>query len=204
MGSSRNIGAALALAGCCAGVQAAEGAGLKTEAIDWPRWQGRLSLSSPSPSLPFNTPERASQGLGSLRLMGDYYLSGSLLGPQRAGGFRATSGLLIGPRTQLLSGNEPGTGGVFSINRSVFGQSPVVAPGESYPEAATLPYIGLGYTGLSPRGRWSFNADLGLVSLDGRGGVKLGRVFTGSQSLEETVRDMRWSPVLQLGVSYSF
>jgi predicted glycoside hydrolase/deacetylase ChbG (UPF0249 family) len=54
------------------------------------------------------------------------------------------------------------------------------------------------------RGGWSFNADLGLVSQTRNGAVKLGRVMTGSQSLDDAVREMRWSPLVQLGVSYSF
>jgi len=29
-------------------------------------------------------------------------------------------------------------------------------------------------------------------------------VFNGSQSLDDTMRDLRFSPLLQLGVSYSF
>ena len=43
-----------------------------------------------------------------------------------------------------------------------------------------------------------------MVSLSPGTAVKLGKVFTGNQALDDTVRDMRWSPVLQLGVSYSF
>jgi hypothetical protein len=34
--------------------------------------------------------------------------------------------------------------------------------------------------------------------------VRFGRVFNGSQSLDDVVRDMRLAPVVQLGVSYSF
>jgi len=79
-----------------------------------------------------------------------------------------------------------------------------VLPGDQAVDSPTLPYLGVGYTGLSPRGGWSFNADLGLVSLSPGNAVKLGRFLGGGQGLDETVRDMRWSPVMQLGVSYSF
>jgi hypothetical protein len=41
----------------------------------------------------------ADPGLSGLTLMGDYYLTGSLLGAKRAGGFRATSGVVVGPRS---------------------------------------------------------------------------------------------------------
>ena len=71
-------------------------------------------------------------------------------------------------------------------------------------DSPSLPYFGLGYTGLSPSGGWSFSTDLGLVSLRPGGAIKLGRVFTGAQNLDDTLRDMHWSPMLQLGVSYSF
>ena len=136
--------------------------------------------------------------------MSDYYLSGSLLGPKRAGGFRATSGVMIGPRSLAWAGPVPGLqGATVSIDRRLFGTSPA-ASGDASSETPTLPYFGLGYTGLSARGGWSFSADLGLVSLSPGSAVKFGRVFTGAQSLDETVRDMRWSPMLQLGVSYSF
>jgi hypothetical protein len=76
-----------------------------------------------------------------------------------------------------------------------------VLPGDQAVDTPTLPYLGVGYTGLSPRGGWSFNADLGLMSLNPGNAGKLGRVFGGGQSLDDTVRDMRWSPVVQLGVS---
>lgn len=206
MNISRKIAAALAIAGYGALACADDGNGLRINADDlqWPRWQGRLSLSTAAPPPGQGAFDRASPSLGSLSLMSDYYLTGSLLGPKRAGGFRATSGVLIGPRSQAWPGAAPGsTGGVFSVDRRVFGQ-PVVVPGDASPDAPTLPYLGVGYTGLSPRGGWSFRADLGLVSLSPGGIVKLGRVFAGTQNLDDTVRDMRWSPVVQLGVSYSF
>ncbi|MEO7339001.1 MAG: hypothetical protein ABIV63_20700, partial [Caldimonas sp.] len=64
--------------------------------------------------------------------------------------------------------------------------------------------FGIGYTGLSPHGGWSFRADLGLVSLSPGGAVRLGRLVTGNQNLDDAVRDLRLSPVMQLGVSYAF
>ncbi|MEP7057828.1 MAG: hypothetical protein ABI809_08665 [Caldimonas sp.] len=207
MNFSRTIGAALALAGYCATAHADGGTGLRIDPDDlqWPRWQGRLSLTASAAAGRAAAADRSSQGLGSLSLMSDYYLTGSLLGPKRAGGFRATSGVLIGPRSQAWAGSVPsGAGGTFSIDRSLFGQAPLMLPGDAATDAPTLPYLGVGYTGLSPRGGWSFHADLGLVSLSPGGAVKFGRVFTGTQSLDETLRDMRWSPVFQLGVSYHF
>ncbi len=199
MQSLNRILAACAFAGFVAGVHASDGNGLTVSPDDlyWPRWQTRVSVL-PAPRA---TPGAAvNPALASLGVMSDYYMTGSLLGPRRAGGFRATSGVVIGPRAQALTLGSPGSG----AERRVFGPSPAILPGDAAADNSTLPYLGVGYTGLSTRGGWSFSADLGMMSLAPSGVVKLGRVFNGSQSLDDTLRDMRWSPVLQLGVSYSF
>jgi len=188
---------------------ASDGNGLTVNADDfyWPRWQARLSVAGAVPN------SRITNGVGAspsaappaLSVMSDYYVSGSLLGPQRAGGFRATSGLLVGPRLQTWAGPGPAPQrGALSLDRRVFGSSASSLALEGTPDTATLPYLGLGYTGLSPRGGWSFSADVGLVSLTPGNAVKFGRVFSGSQTLDDTLRDMRWSPMLQLGISYAF
>jgi hypothetical protein len=187
-------------------VLASEGNGLtvKGDEFQWPRWQGRLSMSSASPAST-RTFGPANPGLSGLTLMGDYYLTGSLLGAKRAGGLRATSGVVIGPRSLAAANLGAGSAGNgFNVDRRVTGQATNVLPGDSSVDAPTLPYVGIGYTGLSPRGGWSFNADVGVVSLSPGNAAKLGRFFGGGQSLDDAVRDMRWSPVLQLGVSYSF
>jgi len=198
---------AIALAGHPLLTHATEGSGLTVNGDDlqWPRWQGRLSMSSASPATT-RTFGAANPGLSGLSLMGDYYLTGSLLGAKRAGGFRATSGVVVGPRSLAAANLGAGSGGNgFNVDRRVT-PAPLTAvlPGDQAVDAPTLPYLGVGYTGLSPRGGWSFNADLGLVSLSPGNAVKFGRFLGGGQSLDDTVRDMRWSPVVQLGVSYSF
>ena len=200
------IGMLVVLAGHVALAHAGEGNGLtvRGDELQWPRWQGRLSMSSASPatlrSFGSNTTVASS-----LSLMGDYYLTGSLLGPTQAGGFRATSGVLIGPRSQALTALSTSlNGGGFSADRRTSIPGPGLRPGEATTDTPTLPYLGVGYTGLSPRGGWSFNADLGVMSLSPSSAVKFGRLLGGTQTLDDTVRDMRWSPVLQLGVSYSF
>ena len=58
-------------------------------------------------------------------------------------------------------------------------------PGDQYVDSPTLPYLGVGYTGLSPRGGWSFNADLGLMSLT-PSCRQAGRFFGGGQGLDDT------------------
>ena len=182
------------LVAAASAAQAGDGAGItpSAEQFQWARWQGRVSVGAEPAGLKLNT----------VSLMGDYYFTGSLLGSRRAGGFRATSGLLLGPRTQSWLG-QPGlsAGSAFSITTQAFGQPTALpAAGETPTDTATLPYLGLGYTGLSLRGGWSFNADLGLVARSPGNVVKFGR----SQSLDETVRELRLAPLLQFGVSYSF
>ena len=200
--------AACGFAGFAALAHGAGGNGLSVNADDlnWPRWQGRISLATlPDRSSLPPLSDSARPGLGSLSLMGDYYVTRSLLGPKQAGGFRATSGVMIGPRSLARAGPVPGLlqGGSVRVDRRLFGPTASL-PGDAATDMPTLPYVGVGYTGLSPRGGWSFSADLGVVSLSPSSAVKFGRVFTGAQSLDDTVRDMRWSPMLQLGVSYSF
>jgi len=97
--------------------------------------------------------------------------------------------------------------GLLNVDRRLFGAS---ATGLGYgtepvnESSGTLPYVGIGYSSLAARSGWSFSADLGLVSLAPGNAVRLGRVFGGSQNLDDVVRDMRLTPVLQLGASYSF
>jgi hypothetical protein len=182
----------------------ADGNGLTIDAENgiWPRLQSRLSIGA------FPASSRAASPIAgnaaNLSLLGDYYLTGSMLGSRRAGGFRATSGVIVGGRatSSVLTGTATPSIGL-GADRRIFGASAAPAA-DGFGDTSAAPYLGLGYTGLSARGGWSFNADLGLVSQTRNGAVKLGRVMTGSQSLDDAVREMRWSPLVQLGVSYSF
>jgi hypothetical protein len=207
MGPRHRALAALVLGGSCTFAAAAEGPGLTVNSDDlqWPRLQGRVALQ-PAPTLGGSIAgSRSAPSANSLGVMGDYYVTPSFLGPTRAGGFRATSGLLMGSRGSTWAVPSPSLGtSTGSRERTLFGaQGTTLVPGDTSGDNQTVPYLGVGYTGLSVRGGWSFSADLGL-SLNAGSAVKLGRVFTGSQSLDDAVRDMRWSPLVQLGVSYSF
>jgi hypothetical protein len=190
-----------ALAGAA---QASDGDGLTADAdqLPWARWQGRAAIAGTAPewrATPMGG-DAAGLKLNTLSLMGDYYFTRPLVGHGSAGGFRATSGLLLGPRSQSWLA-QPGAsaGGAFSVGNQWLGLVPM-ATNDALGDTATLPYLGLGYTGLSLRGGWSFNADLGLVARSPGNVVKFGR----SQSLDDTVRELRLSPLLQFGVSYSF
>ena len=188
---------------------AVQGEGLTAdlENLAWARWQGRMSLGTTLPAWhsAFGTGDTMGLKVDSVSLVGDYYFSRSLAGQRRSGGFRTTGGLIHGPRSQL-SGALPlfGTpGAAFTSERHLIAAGD--AAGSDGPaDIATLPYLGIGYTGLSLKGRWRFNADVGMMALSPGNGVKLGKVANGTQSLDDLLREMRLAPVLQLGVSYSF
>lgn len=201
-------GTALALS--AAGGWGAEPAQAKHPAsIDasWARWQGRLALGSASAAVrpaPFSGD--TAPRVGSASLVGDYYFSRAWLGPQALGGFRATSGLIFGPRSTPSTGLPgPVNGGAFTIGSRGFGNAAAVAtsPRDPVNDTATLPYVGVGYSGLAARGGWSFSADLGLLAQTG-GSARLGRSVVGNQVLDDAVRELRMTPLVQLGVTYSF
>jgi len=176
---------------------AAEGLTIRPDTVAWPRWQARVGLTTAAaPSADFGTTTQ----LQSARVFGDYYFTGPGFGAGRVGGgLRATSGLLSGSRLLALSAPTlPSRQGLaFNLNAR---QAQTTLDGTV--EAAPVPYLGVGYTGVSLRGRWGFSADVGLI---GQGsGLGLTRGATGAQSLDDLLRDLRLTPVLQLGVSYSF
>lgn len=181
---------------CCA----ASGEGLTpdVDSIGWSRWQGRISLVTAAPAWRADLASGDNSGLsfGSARLLGDYYFSSRDLRTGTAGGFRATSGLLVGSRLTPWSPTLGASGTGISVERRVLAASAV--------DNGTVPYVGLGWSGASLRSGWAFSADLGVMSLNPGGAVKFGRVLGNLQNLDDVLRDMRLSPMLQLGVSYSF
>jgi hypothetical protein len=196
--------AVLTFAAVAAPAWAQGGLTVDADQVPWPRLQARIGLAVTPTSLltDFTLPAYGS-GLQGGRVLGDYYfLGGGLsLGSDRLnGGFRATSGLLLGPHgTSLSMPTVPQPGLVVSATRQ-----PVPA-GLSLPDAGlsdsshTVPYLGVGYTGLAVKGGWGFTADLGLMALNPGSTLNLTH-----QGLDDTLRDMRLTPVLQLGVSFSF
>ncbi len=168
----------------------------------WAKWQGRVSIGTAADWRPaLGIQDHAVYRPSSLSLFGDYYLSRALAGAVNTGGIRATGGVILGPRSLALA-NLPGagTGGNFSIGSRLFGTGAMPHSNDNTGDTAALPYLGLGYTGLSARSGWSFSADLGLIAQSPGSAVRLGR----GQSLDDVVRELRLAPVMQLGVSYSF
>lgn len=190
----------------------AEGDGLSTDAdrVPWARFQGRIAYSAATPLLRSGSTSIDGTGLQvrGLSLMGDVYFgAGSGSDKTAAGGFRATSGVLVGTRSTLW-GTPALTpaNGLLNVDRRLFGPSAGALgyANDSNNDAGTIPYVGIGYSSPAARSGWSFSADLGLISLSPGNAVRLGRVFGGGQSLDDVIRDMRLTPVLQLGASYSF
>ncbi|RZS47420.1 hypothetical protein [Sphaerotilus mobilis] len=152
--------------------------------IDGQGWVARLDLG---PVDRDRLPSRS--GRVSWQLLGDYYFgalrpspgprSGSSVGMDS--GLRATGGLIgLSPRSQI--------------------QMQWQAPAR---EAGTLPYLGLGYTLGLDRTGWGVKADLGLLGTrDGSEGLRLNR--SGASMEDASVGDLRWLPMLQVGVSYAF
>ena len=191
----------------------AEGDGLSTDSdrVPWARFQGRVAYAATAPLTRAGNASIDGTGLhvSGLSLMGDVYF-GTAPGSEKtaAGGFRATSGVIVGTRSTLWGTPAlmPGSG-LLNVDRRLFGPT---ANGLGYANdpnndvGGTVPYIGIGYSSYVARSGWSFSADLGLVSLSPGNVVRLGRVFGGGQGLDDVIRDMRLTPVVQLGASYSF
>ena len=161
----------------------------------WPQWQARIAVQTAvlqpvslvhSPD--GGSPTRLWQGAA---LLGDY-----LFATPAFGSFRASGG--------LLTGNQ---GGVPLLNATAGPRlgltlrsgGHVLQPGADLP--GTVPYLGLGFTGAAWHQSLSVTADLGLVA-EGAGAA--GRAIFGNQGMEGAMRELRLSPLLQLGVRYAF
>lgn len=208
MRSAHWLMAAVVTCSAAGGAWGIEGDGLVPKSAPWPRWQARLSLgTAPALSADPMSADGIATKLSGATVLSDYYFTRSLPRLGDSGGFRATSGMFLGTRSGSLLSTGPGTGlggRAFSVDRRTLGG--LKLPG--LPDAAAdgsgaVPYFGVGYTGLPSKGGWGFSADLGVMALNPASAVKFGRVF-GGQNLDDVLRDMRLSPLVQLGVSYSF
>ncbi len=162
------------------------------------RWQARLQLSSADTSADA-TPRLGGSRILSANLLGDYYLTTSGLSGV-SGGLRATGGVLLGATaiSQSSSGLALG-GGLLSAGRRSVSLSRL--DNESLGPGSSLSYVGIGYTGRLEGSGLAFSADLGLMS-GNLGGLRLGR--SAAQGFEDAMRDLRFKPLLQLGLAYSY
>jgi len=178
--------------------QAADG--LQAPAVEtlWPQWQARITLQTDtlqpwSLSRPFDG-AAMQRGVQGAALYGDYYF-----GMPAQGGFRASGGLLIG--------QQGGSPWAFATAGPRLGLS-IASSGtgslQGFEASSTATYLGLGYTGTAWRSSLSLTADVGLVAENLGAATGLSRVLFGNQGADIALREMRLSPMLQLGLRYSF
>ena len=178
----------------------------EAEGLTLPRLQGRVTLGMGVAAEAATLPGSAGS-LGSASVLGDYYFSRSSAHEDEASGFRATTGVFLGSRLGIWGGHAQAalSGSLISVERHSFSLlAPPQGADSASAENATLPYLGLGYSGGSLKSGWGFSADLGLLAQSPGSAVRLGRAFGGGQSLDDVLREMRLSPLLQVGVSYPF
>jgi hypothetical protein len=180
------------------------GDGLMAPAVDswWPGWQARIALQTTQGSalqtsrlLPTDNRPRALFGAA---FLGDYNFARPWFGT-----FRATSGLVagsLGGAPQLMAG------GASPLGLALFSRAaPSAWGGGTAPEAvATVPYLGLGFSRPALRDGLSIVADVGVVAESPANLGNLGRAVFGNAGVENALRDMRLSPMWQLGVRYAF
>jgi hypothetical protein len=182
-----------------------EGEGLQV--VELPRLQGRVRLGMGSAPLDLAAPGATGIArLSGASVLGDYYFSGrQLTRDGESSGFRATTGVFLGSRLGLWGGQGPAmlASSLVSVERHSFSLASETSGGDGGDNSA-VPYVGLGYSGSSLKGGWGFSADLGLMALNPGNTQRLAHALGDMQSAEELVRDLRLSPVAQVGVSYSF
>ena len=183
------IGAGLGLglaSGAAVANEAASGTGLRTQASMATPWSARFGWSEASLDPTLASPVTARL---SWQWLGDYHFA-------PAWGLRATGGV----RGQLDLAGAPGGHGSSAMRVGWAQPAAGVAGNDGN---WTSPYLGLGYdTSASLRngwGGWGLSADLGLLTRR-PSGLRLG----SNGEAEEGWRSMRLTPVLQVGVSYSF
>lgn len=184
------------------------GLSLPDGAAAWPfGWQTRVGVNASTPAWRADLLE-AGPGPGlkvrGASIIGDYYFARMALGSGGSGGFRASSGLLLGGGAPLWAARSPGLASTAALGRRGLGLLSSGTGADPATENNTVPYLGLGYSGVTGRGGLRFAADVGVMAQGAGAAAGFGRVFSGSQSLDELLRDLRLTPVLQLGVSYAF
>lgn len=170
-------------------------------------WRGQLAVSVQDPGDAAAWDPSAGRP-GNLSLLSGYYFSNRTLGAS-AGGFRATGGVIgahgtLGLGTLGSSLLAPG----FTSDRRSYSLTAPPWAGDAG-DAAAVPYVGVGYTGLigkrSLTGQgWGVSADLGMTALQPRSAVRLGQAPASLPALGDLVRDLQLNPMIHVGVSYAF
>jgi hypothetical protein len=185
----RSLGLALTLLAAALPATAADGLMVRSPENVWPQWHARIELQTvtltPLATSPWLDSGAAQRGLKGGAVLGDYYFSAS------EAGFRASGGLMMGPLGGAFSASAAAGSrlGLSLSNLGSFGST----------SNDTVPYLGLGFTGLPGRGGLAITADVGLVAAG-----SVSRALFGNQGMDMALRELRLSPVLQLGVRYQF
>ena len=161
----------------------------------WPQWQARIAVQTAALSplglsrlLEGSAPQRSWQGGA---LLGDYYFA-----KPSFGSFRASGGLMFGS----IGGAPLLTAPVGSrLGLTLQGTGNLPTPGTESP--GTVPYFGLGFSSAAWWHALSLTADLGWVAEQP---AAAGRAVFGNQGKDTAWRELRLSPVLQVGLRYSF
>ena len=193
----RPLWSLLLMAGsACAG----DGLTVPDQAELWPQFQARVLVQVDQLAL---RPLSASPSTPRLSLLGDYYPALPWLAStgRWAGGVRATGGLVSSRNGLSLAQLAPGSSGAGAVWQARVDEL-LSAPDAGASEVGLWPYLGVGYTGLSRRSGWGFAADVGIVAHVPSLG--LSRPAPGANGLDDAVREIRLSPMIQLGVRYAF
>ncbi len=166
----------------------------------WPQWRARIAVQTAGVS-PWTLSQltdgstASARGLQGGAVFGDYYFATPAFGA-----FRASGGLMVGSQ----GGAPLGTAAAgVRLGLAVSSLGALGSNGLTDSPAAR-PYLGLGFTGSPWRGNLAVTADLGLVADHPGAAGGVGRAVFGNQGVEGAMRDLRLSPVLQFGVSYTF
>ena len=197
---------------CAAGLATADGLNVDKIGGYWSATQTRLQINAAVLDTTLGTPAARAWGGNpaplAASLAGDYYFSKSLADAALPhSGFRASSALLIrqpGVSLSELAWSSRSMASYAAPSRlslGYAGANPYEASGQG---VSALPYLGIGYSDYSLKSGWGFWADIGLVVQSPGQALGVGRVLWGGQSAEDLVRELRLSPMMQLGVNYSF
>ena len=164
----------------------------------WPQWQARIAIQS-SETAPQGL-SRLLEGAASPRswqggaLLGDYYFARPSFG-----GFRASGGVMFG-----ATGGAPLLASTAGPHLGLMVQTTGYGTAPSSETPGTVPYLGVGFTSAAWRDVLSLSADVGLVAEQPSAAGAAGRALFGNTGRENAWRELRLSPVLQLGLRYRF
>ncbi len=177
--------------------QASDGLAVPSADTLWPQWQARIAVQTSAAS-PLAMTSLLDSSVGRRTVQGASFLGDYIFASPSFGNFRATGGLFFGnaggaPLLSAAAGPRLGLALQGGGAASVPGQEP----------AGTLPYLGMGFSSAALLPSLSVSADIGWVAGQSSSLAGGGRPLFGNQA-GASLRDLRISPVLQLGLRYAF